>query len=122
VNGVHGWNINIVGSYTANRSSRYNSRWDTSGSERMTSDYSGNLSVAGKITNTGGIMSGGEISTGTNLYSYAGGLLIGGLDGNTFNSGDRNIGMTFNTGYNFTVNSWGGSCALLTVHNSSAVS
>ena len=72
----------------------------------------GNFSSGGDFTATA------QISTGANSYLYAGGLRIGGFDGNTFYSGNRNIGMTFNNGYNFTVNSWTGNGTILSISNS----
>ena len=75
--------------------------------ERMRIDQSGNITTSGNIT------------SGSTSYVYAGGLRIGGWDtGNTIYSGARNIGITFNTGYKFSVNSYGGNGEILSIDNS----
>lgn len=77
-----------------------------------TSYLNGNTTLNGNLTTTG------EISTGANSYLYAGGLRIAGWDGNTFYSGNKDIGATFNNGYNFNVISWGGNGTILNIKNS----
>jgi hypothetical protein len=95
VTGAYGWNIGINGSDTGSKMIRFNDSWDNSGTDRMTLDYLGNLVTTGDIT------------TGSDKYLYAGGLRIGGWDGNTLYSGNKDIGITFNSGYKFTINSLG---------------
>ena len=59
----------------------------------------------------------GDIIGNSTNYIYAGGLRIGGWDGNTLYNGSRDIGLSFNNGYNFNVISWGGNGTIMNVNN-----
>ena len=60
----------------------------------------------------------GDITSGPNSYVYAGGLRIGGWDGNTFYNGNRILGLTTNSGYTITFNIWGGTpTTVMTIGN-----
>ncbi len=50
VNGYYGWNVGINGNDTTNRMLRFNASWDNLGVDRMTLDWSGNLTLSGTVS------------------------------------------------------------------------
>ena len=50
-------------------------------------------------------------------YTYAGGLRIGGFDGNTLFNGNNNLGLTVNNGYSIIFISNGGNGNIMTINN-----
>jgi hypothetical protein len=71
------------------------------------------------ITDTGNITNTGSITSGSGSYIYAGGLRIGGFDGNTlYQTG--NIGISANTGSTISFNMIGGNGNIVSINNTSA--
>ena len=69
------------------------------------------------ITDAGNVSCTGNITNGSGSYIYAGGLRIGGFDGNTiYQSG--NIGITADWPSTISFNMWGGSGTIMSIYNS----
>ena len=70
------------------------------------------------IADSGNITTTGSITNGSSSYIYAGGLRIGGFDGNTiYQSG--NVGITVNSGSIISLNMFGGNGTIMSINNTS---
>ena len=92
------------------------------GSGRFIVNSSGNVGIgssapANKLDVAGNVSCTGNITNGSGSYIYAGGLRIGGFDGNTiYQSG--NIGITADWPSTISFNMWGGSGTIMSIYNS----
>jgi hypothetical protein len=125
VSGHYGWNVGINGNDTTNRMLRFNASWDNSGVDRMTLDWSGNLTLSGTVSansfTEGGVSLASKYLTSASLdttylrlngaNSMAGNLNITGSATNSLifddNLNDKKIQMNSNNGFGVAGNGLG---------------